>query len=211
MRRITLVITLAIVVAAMLALTVGSALANTNPDKATYTDSFDGHEYNAVPAQSNTEGIAEFSATADRDLPGELDATIFYTGIPGPNVTSEITHGTWVLCSEFTDALPTRDPITGEFIDPECTSTSDISLMGTWKGGTAKWREDGQYAPSPFGGLVWIGIADIKATLGVTGGTVNDVSVKGGSGKVEGTLDHRPLLRGGHATVSGTLTLTLKS
>ena len=91
--------------AAMIALTVGSALAkDSNPAKTTYTDdNVSGYEYNAVsPRLSATgEGIGQFRATVARELPGELDATIYYTGIHGPNVTSEITHGTWILCSVF--------------------------------------------------------------------------------------------------------------
>ena len=104
MRRISLVVGVAVVMAAMIALSVGSALAkDNNRAKTKYTDPISGYEYNAVsPRLSATgEGIGQFRATVDPrgELPGQLDATIYYTGIPGPNVTSEITHGTWIFCS----------------------------------------------------------------------------------------------------------------
>jgi hypothetical protein len=207
MRRITLVLALAVVMATMVALTVGSALAkDSNSAQTTYTDSIvsgpDSYEYNAVPPHLSAtgEGIGQFRATVAGDLPGKLDATIYYTGIPGPNVTSEITHGTWILCSEFT-----ADPST--VTEPECTSDSAIQLTGTVRGGTARWDEVGNYVPGPLGTQVWIGIADVKATLGITGGTVDGVSVEKGSGKFEGELDHFPLITGGDPTVTGDVTL----
>src|SRR5215208_3840295 len=199
MRRITLFLGVAVVMAAMIALTVGSALAkDSHPAKTKYTDPISGYEYNAVsPRLSATlEGIGQFRATVDpdedeEDLPGELDATIYYTGIPGPNVTSEITHGTWILCSVF--KAPPIDLNTGALIEPKCTPDSAIQLTGVVRGGTARWREEGSYA-SPLGTQLWIGIADVKAPLGITGGTVYGVPVEKGSGKFEGTLDHSPLL-----------------
>src|SRR5215216_1956602 len=130
--------------AAMIALTVGSALAkDSNPAKTTYTDDkVRGYEYNAVsPRLSATgEGIGQFRATVEGDpgrspstvLPGELDATIYYTGIPGPNVTSEITHGTWILCSVF--KAPPIDLNTGALIEPKCTPDSAIQLTGVVRG-----------------------------------------------------------------------------
>jgi len=87
MRRISLVLGVAVVMAAMIALTVGSALAkDSNSAKTRYTDPISGYEYYAVsPRLSATgEGIGQFRATVDPvegDLPGELDATIYYTGL----------------------------------------------------------------------------------------------------------------------------------
>src|SRR5215208_6353991 len=140
MRRITLFLGVAVVMAAMIALTVGSALAkDSHPAKTKYTDPISGYEYNAVsPRLSATlEGIGQFRATVDpdedeEDLPGELDATIYYTGIPGPNVTSEITHGTWILCSVF--KAPPIDLNTGALIEPKCTPDSAIQLTGVVRG-----------------------------------------------------------------------------
>jgi hypothetical protein len=200
MRRITLVLGVAVVMAAMIALTVGSALAkDSHPAKTKYTDPISGYEYNAVsPRLSATgEGIGQFRATVDPvegalpTLPGELDATIYYTGIPGPNVTSEITHGTWILCSVF--EKPPIDLNTGALIEPKCKDTSAIQLTGVVRGGTARWTEEGLYVLSPLGTQLWIGIAEVKAPLGITGGTVYGVPVEKGSGKFEGTLDHSPL------------------
>src|SRR5215213_8875973 len=196
MRRISLVLGVAVVMAAMIALTGGSALAkDSNPAKTTYTDdNVSGYEYNAVsPRLSATgEGIGQFRATVAEQLPGELDATIYYTGIPGPNVTSEITHGTWILCSVF--KAPPIDLNTGALIEPACDPNSAIQLTGIVRGGTARWREEGSYVMSPLGTQLWIGIADVKAPLAITGGTVYGVPVEKGSGKFEGTLDHSPLL-----------------
>jgi hypothetical protein len=108
MRRSILVLALPALLATTMVLPVGAALAtNANPNQTSYTDTFNGHEYKAAP------GEGRFRATADGDLPGELDATIFYTGSPGPNVTSEITEGTWILCEQFTD--PPRNA-TGKLI-----------------------------------------------------------------------------------------------
>jgi len=184
--------------AAMIALSVGSALAkDNNRAKTKYTDPISGYEYNAVsPRLSATgEGIGQFRATVDPvegELPGQLDATIYYTGIPGPNVTSEITHGTWILCSVF--KAPPIDLNTGALIEPACDPNSAIQLTGIVRGGTARWREEGSYVMSPLGTQLWIGIADVKAPLAITGGTVYGVPVEKGSGKFEGTLDHSPLL-----------------
>jgi hypothetical protein len=204
MRRIGLVVGVAVVMAAIIALTVGSALAkDSKPTKTKYTDPISGYEYNAVsPRLSATgEGIGQFRATVDPvegELPGELDATIYYTGIPGPNVTSKITHGTWIFCSHGFTSPPldtTVNPPT--LIPPVCnagTPDSTIALQGIVKGGTASWREEGSYVRSPLGTRLWIGIADVKAPLGITGGTVYGVPVEKGSGKFKGTLDHTPLL-----------------
>jgi hypothetical protein len=206
MRRITLVLGVAVVMAAMFALTVGSALAkDSNRAKTKYTDPISGYEYYAVsPRLSATgEGIGQFRAIVDPeegDLPGELDATIYYTGLPaGPNVTSEITHGTWILCSHGFTAPPLDirvNPPTP--IPPECNAGtpdpgSTIALQGVVRGGTIRWREEGYYVLSPLGTPLWIGKADVKSPLGITGGTVYGVPVEKGSGKFKGTLDHSPL------------------
>jgi hypothetical protein len=204
MRRISLVLGVAVVMAAIIALTVGSALAkDSNRAKTKYTDPISGYEYNAVsPRLSATgEGIAQFRATVDPeegDLPGQLDATIYYTGPPaGPNVTSEITHGTWILCSHGFTSPPLDirvNPPTP--IPPVCnagTPDTTIALQGIVRGGTIRWREKGYYVLSPLGTPLWIGIADVKGPLGITGGTVCGVPVERGSGKFEGTLDHSPL------------------
>jgi hypothetical protein len=201
MRRITLVLGVAVVMAAMIALTVGSALAkDSNPAKTTYTDPISGYEYYAVsPRLSATgEGIGQFRAKVDPvegDLPGKLDATIYYTGMPaGPNVTTEITHGTWILCSHGFTAPPLDISVKPPTpIPPECNADSTIALQGIVRGGTIRWREEGYYVRSPLGTPLWIGKADVKGPLGITGGTVYGVCVEKGSGKFEGTLDHSPL------------------
>jgi hypothetical protein len=213
MRRVTLVVTVAVTVAAMIALTVGSALAKADPGKVTYLQKLNGVQYNAVPPSAATGGVgtAQFRGRVSGDLPGVMDATLYYTGRPDENVTTEIIGGTWILCSAFT--APPRDT-TGALIEPRCTDTSAIKLTGTWRGGTAKWDEGAGYANvGPPGGpqiLVYAGEAEVKATLGVTGGTVDGVSVNGGSGKFEeGTLDHSPLAAVPQRppTVSGDMTL----
>jgi hypothetical protein len=202
MRRISLVVGVAVVMAAMIALSVGSALAkDSKPAKSKYTDlNVSGYEYNAVSARLSAtgEGIGQFRATVAGELPGQLDATIYYTGIPGPNVSSEITHGTWIFCSDRFTSPPldtTVNPPT--LIPPVCnagTPDSTIALQGIVRGGTVRWREEGFYVPSPLGTQLWIGIADVNAPLRITGGTVYGVPVQKGSGKFKGTLDHRPLL-----------------
>jgi hypothetical protein len=209
MRRISLVLGVAVVMAAMIALTVGSALAkDDNRAKTKYTDPISGYEYYAVsPSLSATgEGIGQFRATVDPedgDPPRELDATIYYTGPPaGPNVTSEITHGTWILCSHGFTAPPldiSVNPPTP--IPPVCnTDTTDpttdptIALEGIVRGGTIRWQKEGKYVTGPSGTLLWIGKADVKGPLAITGGTVYGVPVEKGSGKFEGTLDHEPLI-----------------
>jgi hypothetical protein len=213
MRRVTLVVAVAVTLAAMIALTVGSALAKPDPGKVTYLQKLNGVQYNAVPPSAATGGVgtAQFRGRVFRDLPGVMDATLYYTGRPDENVTTEIIGSTWILCSAF--MAPPRDPTTGALIEPQCTDTSAIKLAGTWRGGTAQWDEGAGYAlVGPPGGPqveVYAGVAEVNATLSVTGGTVNDASVKGGSGKFEGTLDHRPLAADpqGPTTVSGDMTL----
>jgi hypothetical protein len=203
MRRISLVLGLAVVMAAMIALTVGSALAkDSNRAKTKYSDPISGYEYYAAS------GIGQFRATVvpdleEGDLPGELDATIYYTGPPaGPNVTSVITHGTWILCSHgFADPpldISVNPPTP---IPPVCnTDTTDpttdptIALEGIVRGGTIRWQKEGRFVTGPLGTPLWIGKADVKGPLAITGGTVYGVPVEKGSGKFEGTLDHSPLI-----------------
>jgi len=205
MRRISLVLGVAVVMAAIIAMTVGSALAkDSNRAKTKYTDPISGYEYNAVsPRLSATgEGIGQFRTTVDPekgDLPGQLDATIYYTGLPaGPNVTSEITHGTWILCSHGFTAPPLDISVKPPTpIPPTCnagTPDSTIALQGIVRGGTIRWREKGYYVLSPLGTPLWIGKADVKGPLGITDGTVYGVPVERGSGKFKGTLDHSPLI-----------------
>lgn len=201
MRRISLVLGVAVVMAAMIALTVGSALAkDSNRAKTKYSDRISGYEYYAVsPRLSATrEGIGQFRATVDPekgDLPGQLDATIYYIGLPaGPNVTSVITHGTWILCSHGFRAPPldiSVNPPTP--IPPECNADSTIALEGIVRGGTIRWQKEGEYVKGLSGTRLWIGKADVKGPLAITGGTVYGVPVEKGLGKFKGTLDHSPL------------------
>jgi hypothetical protein len=205
MRRISLVLGVAVVMAAIIALTVGSALAkDSNRAKTKYTGPISGYEYYAVsPSLSATgEGIGQFRATVDPkkgDLPGQLDATIYYKGPPaGPNVTSVITHGTWILCSPgFTDPpldISVKPPTP---IPPVCntdTTEPTIALEGIVRGGTIRWEKKGYYDTSPLDTPLWIGKAHVKGPLSVTGGTVYGVPVEKGSGKFKGTLDHEPLI-----------------
>ena len=190
MRRITLVLALAAIMSTTMVLAGQSLAKTTTQNQRTYTDTISGFEYFADPAN----GIAKFRSIAAGDLEGALDGTIHYTGTPAPNVTNTITDGTWILCSQF--QAPPLDPITRTPITPQCTTDSPISLTGTWSSGTARWDAAGLY-----------GVAEVKGLLTVTGGTVNGVPVSGGTGKVEGTLDHTPLLTGGRPKVNGTVVL----
>jgi hypothetical protein len=163
-----------------------------------YSDPIIGYEYYADA------GIGQFRATVvpdleEGELPGQLDATIYYKGPPaGPNVTSVITHGTWILCSHGFTHPPldiSVNPPTP--IPPVCntdTPDSTIALQGIVRGGTIRWQEEGYYVTGPLGTPLWIGEADVKGPLGITGGTVYGVPVEKGSGKFEGTLDHSPLI-----------------
>jgi Excalibur calcium-binding domain len=171
---------------------------DSNRAKTKYSDPIIGYEYYAV------EGIGQFRATVvpdleERELPGQLDATIYYKGPPaGPNVTSVITHGTWILCSHGFTHPPldiSVNPPTP--IPPVCntdTPETTIALEGIVRGGTLRWQEEGYYVTGPLGTPLWIGEADVKGPLGITGGTVFGVPVEKGSGKFEGTLDHSPLI-----------------
>lgn len=191
MSRTTLVVTLAVVMASMMVLAVGSAGTKADPGKVVYTQTLSGVQYDAIPPSDATGGVGvgRFRGAVSGDLTGVMDATLRYTGYPDENVTSEIVGGTWTL--------------TGP----------DTTLTGSWRGGTAKWDEGAGYAlVGPPGGPlvpVYAGVADVKATMGVTGGTVEGVPVKGGSGRFEGKIDHHPLQEDPRRppTVSGDMTL----
>jgi hypothetical protein len=213
MRRFNLVVALAVVLVATMALTVGSALAkDTQPKPETYTDAVVTKQYFARgPSAANLVGIGMFRGEAkdiegdgDPGLTGELDARITYTGgAPGPGVKNTVNGGAWMLCSEFR-----ADPDPRSL--PECKPSSAIVLHGTVSSGTAEWDEDGGYADvlTPSGVIsVYAGQAEVEGVFTVTGGTVNNEPVNGGSGKFEGTLDHHPLLDGEPPILEGTLEL----
>ena len=205
MRRITLVLALAVVMATMVALTVGSALAKNTQPKADYIDKVVAEQYFAAPGIGMFRGAAtDIEGDGDPGLTAVVDARITYSGAPGPGVETTITGGTWVLCSEFTAGPDFRST-------PECTPDSAIALQGTVSGGTAEWDTDGGYAvvPTPRGPiLVYAGQAKVEADLINVSGTVDGVSVSGGTGKFEGTLFHQPLLDGKNPILGGTLELT---
>ena len=68
------------------------------------------------------------------------------------------------------------------------------TVFGSFTGGTVRWNADET-------------LADVTANMSVVGGSVNGVSVSGGTGTFTGVLDHRPLGQGLPPTVSGTLQL----
>ena|SRR5215204_1528382 len=84
MRRFTLVIALAVIMAAMIALTVGSALANdTQPTQVTYTDTVKAEQYFAFPGIAMFRGKAkDIPNDGDPGLTGYLDTRITYEGRP---------------------------------------------------------------------------------------------------------------------------------
>ncbi len=78
-------------------------------------------------------------------------------------------------------------------------------------GGTAEWDTKGGYAvvSTPRGPIfVYAGEARVEAAFTNASGTVDGVSVSGGTGKFEGKLYHQPLLNGEEPTLEGTLELT---
>jgi len=203
--------------AAMLALTVGSALAKNTQPKPDYIDKVVATQYSAAPGSSMFRGAAtDIEGDGDPGLTAEVDARITYSGAPGPGVETRLTGGTWIVCSKFT--APPRDPITRALIEPECTPDSAIALQGTVvpysperSGGTAEWNTNGGYAVVPtLGGpiLVYAGEARVEADFIDVSGTVDGVSVSGGTGKFEGTLHHQPLLNNENPILEGTLELT---
>jgi hypothetical protein len=206
MRRIGLVLGVSVVMAAMMALTVGSALAKNTKPKADYIDKVLAEQYFAAPGIGMFRGAAtDIEGDGDPGLTAEVDARITYSGAPGPGVETTITGGTWILCSEFTAAPDFRST-------PECTPDSAIALQGTVvSGGTAEWDTEGGYAvvQTPRGPiLVYAGEARVEADIINVSGTVDGVSVSGGTGKFEGTLFHQPLLDGENPILEGTLELT---
>jgi hypothetical protein len=219
MRRVTLVVGVAVTVAAMMVLTVGSALANDTRQKETYVDTVKAEQYFALPGVSMFFGeVDDIEGDGEPGLEGYLDTRITYTGTPGPGVTNPITGGSWLLCSDFTWTEP-------DFrTTPECTTPgSAIVLQGNVRDGTAVWDKRGATAvvPTPSGGCIPVygGVAKVEAVFTVTGGTVNGEPVtEEGTGKFKGTLDHRPLLAYNcgvdpigkyHAILEGTLKLKI--
>jgi hypothetical protein len=223
MRRITLVVMVTVVMAAMLVLIAGSVLAKDTQQKQTYVDTVEAEQYFALPGSA-----AWFRGTAtdiptdgDPGINGELDTKITFTRTPGPGVTTDITGGSWVLCSNVTPDPP--DPRT----QPVCEPNSAIALQGNVRDGTAVWDTDGDTASVPTGLLppsgppcipVYGGAAQVEAVFTVRpGATVNGVPVtRKGIGHFKGTLDHSPLLAYQcpgdpvgkyHATLTGTLEL----
>ena len=212
MRRVTLVVGVAVTVAAMMVLTVGSALANdTQPTQVTYTDTVKAEQYFAFPGTAMFRGKAkDIPNDADPGLTGYLDTRITYLGRPDSGVTTPITGGAWMLCSEGFESPPLDN--TGTPIAPACITDSKIALQGTVSDGKAEWDTGGGYAivQTPRGPIsVYAGVAKVKADFTVTpGGTVNGEVVTGGFGAFEGTLNHRPLLDGEPPILKGTLKLT---
>ncbi|MCA1739937.1 MAG: hypothetical protein LC740_14255 [Actinobacteria bacterium] len=68
------------------------------------------------------------------------------------------------------------------------------TVFGTFTGGTVQWNADEI-------------IADVAASITVSGGSVNGVPVSAGAGTFGGMLDHRPLAQGLPPMVSGSLQL----
>jgi hypothetical protein len=202
MRRVTLVIALAVVMAAIMAQTVGPAPAKDTQPKQEYVDTVKAGQYFASPGVSMFFGEAkDIEDDGDPGLQGELDTRITYAGTPGPGVTNPITGGSWLLCSQFTAEFKEAiqgSPLVRASSEPECEDGSAIVLQGKVRDGTAVWRTDGQtaFVPTSRGCIpVYGGIADVEAVFTVTDGEVNGVPVtKKGIGMFKGELDHRPLL-----------------
>src|SRR5829696_7283406 len=117
MRRVGLVLGVAVVMAAMKALTVGSALAKNTQPKADYIDKVVAEQYFAAPGISMFRGAAkDIEGDGDAGLTAEVDARITYSGAPGPGAETTLTGGTWILCSEFKAGPDFRST-------PECTPT----------------------------------------------------------------------------------------
>ena len=206
MRRVGLVLGVSVVMAAMLALTVGSALAKNTQPKADYIDKVVATQYFAAPGISMFRGEAtDIEGDGDPGLTAGVDARLTYSGTPGPGVETIITGGTWMLCSEFKAGPDFRST-------PQCAPGSAIALQGTVvSGGTAEWDTNGGYAEvlTPRGPiLVYAGEAKVEANFTNASGTVDGVSVSGGTGKFEGTLHHQPLLNNENPILEGSLELT---
>jgi hypothetical protein len=171
MRRISLVLGVALIMATMLVLTVGSALAKNTKPKPDYISEVNALQYFASPGVSKFFGeVTDPEGDEDPGLKGQLNTTIFYAGQPGPGVETTITGGTWTL--------------TGP----------DVALQGAVSGGTAKWDNlVDYYAIIDNGAPVYGGKADVEAYFTDASGTVDGASVSGGTGELKGTLDHEPL------------------
>jgi hypothetical protein len=180
-RTISLITTVLLVVAAVMATTLafaGTAFAQTAPTTtpttpATYTDTVQGTEFSAGTIEGDTRFGASFAGEATGNLPGVLVATTDYTPpSPGPNTTNNLVGGGWALLGERG------------------------TVFGSFSGGTVQWNADGT-------------LADIVADMSVLGGSVDGVPVSsGGVGTFGGVLDHRPLALGLPPMVDGTLQLT---
>jgi hypothetical protein len=174
MKRVSLVLGVAVVMAAMLVLTVGSALAKNTKPKPDYISEVHALQYFASPGVSKFfGGVTDKEGDEDPGLTGQLNATITYefpAGRPGPGVETTITGGTWTL--------------TGP----------DVALQGTVSDGTAKWNTDAGYAMTDGGIEVYAGQAAVEAYFNNASGTVEGVSVSGGKGELKGTIYHYPLL-----------------
>ena len=90
----------------------------------------------------------------------------YHTGLPaGSNVTSEITHGTWILCSHGFTAPPLDISVKPPTpIPPTCnagTPDSTIALQGIVRGND-KVEKERILRPESVGTPLWIGKADVK-------------------------------------------------
>jgi hypothetical protein len=196
----------------------GSVLAKDTQQKQTYVDEVVAQQYFALPGSAAWFRGEANAIEGDPGLNGELDTKITYTGTPGPGVTTDITGGSWVLCSNVIPDPP--NPQT----QPVCAPGSAIALQGTVRDGTAVWDTDGGTALVPTGLdsppciPVYAGAAEVEAVFTIKPvGTVNGVDVtKKGIGHFKGILDHGPFSQytcpgddpGAHpATLEGTLEL----
>jgi hypothetical protein len=223
MRRVGLVLGVSVVMAAMVVLIAGSVLAKDARQKQTYVDKVVAKQYFALPGSAAWfRGVAnDIEGDGDPGINGELDTKITYTRTPGPGVTTDITGGSWVLCSNVTPDPPNPQ------IQAVCAPGSAIALQGNVRDGTAVWDTDGGTALVPTGLVppsgppcipVYAGAAEVEAVFTIAPeGTVNGVDVtKKGIGHFKGILDHGPFSQytcpgdapGLHpATLTGTLKL----
>jgi hypothetical protein len=196
MRRVGLVLGVSAVMAAMVILIAGSVLAKDTQQKQTYVDQVDAKQYFALPGSAAwfRGSATDIEGAGDPGINGELDTKITYTGTPGPGVTTDITGGSWVLCSNVIPDPP--NPQT----QPVCATGSALALQGTVRDGTAVWDTDGGTALVPTGLdsppciPVYAGAAEVEAVFTIKPvGTVNGVPVtEKGIGHFKGILDHGP-------------------
>ena len=226
MRRTILLLSVAAMLATMLAVAGPSLAKITDQTKVLYTDSNFGNGYQVGGTQDleNGTGTGTFKMFADGELPQSLlRSTIQYKGFPRAGGTTEITGGTWTLCAypdpNPDDAYPDfpSDPNNTTVLLQPTTKCPDPavrwgSLTGKWIDGTVKWDDSGKLVPvcTAPERSVYTGKAAVKGVLEVTDGTVDNKPVTGGSGKVEGTLDHTPLEHCGPPILTGTVELKLK-